>query len=239
MSSDIIALSLDLIVLGFLGATIFYVIRLSRTLENFKAQRREFDGVIANLLSSIDQAERSVQSLKQVGAQEASDLDNLIRQSKALVDELTIINETGESMAKRLEKLAERNRRIVQPGAKDSAPDVVRPASLPKARHRPVRKKEQRISSPVGDVQIPKPQVPEHEDNDNNAHDYSATLRNVEKSAVTEVSDIPSFMIQDKEYDEGGSQDGGIPDDLQSQAERELFEALRNNKHDVNSEGDV
>ncbi len=115
MGSDLLSLFLNSIIAVLLLATIFYVYRLTKSLDNFKEHRRELDSVIANLLSSIDQANDSVKILKRTSAQEADELERLIAQARALSDELKIINDAGESMAKRLENLAETNRKIVQP----------------------------------------------------------------------------------------------------------------------------
>ncbi len=213
MSSELIALVLDFVVLVFLAATIFYAIRLSKGLSDFKAHRREFDGVITSLLSSIDQAERSIANLRQVGAQEAAELERLIKQSKAMSEELKIINEAGESMAKRLEKLAEKNREVAQ----RSNPLIDK------------LNKQKKIHSKI----VSRPQK-----------DYKDTLKTVDKEAATKPP--PSFMIQDREFMDLGSledhldssvsndaweeADDDLPEELQSQAEKELFAALRNNK---------
>ena len=188
MNYDVIALVLDIVVLVFLGATIFYALRLSKSLNNFKASRREFDGVITSLLSSIDQAERSVQTLKQVSAQEAEELGNLIQQSKMMSEELKIINESGEGMARRLEALAEANRKIVQSS---------RPVSESV-------KKPQKISRP-------KP------------------------GARKVTSDpLPSFMVGDSDP---VKDDGVLSQDLKSEAEQELFNALRGHKRNRSGGG--
>lgn len=232
MSSDLVALSLDIIVLVFLGATIFYVMRLSKNLTAFKAHRREFDNVITSLLSSIDQAERSVQTLKQVSTQEAGELEALILQSKAMSEELKIINEAGEGMAKRLEKLAEENRAAVQ-------------MSRPPA---------QSFGKPISRSRPPVNKTPEERTADRTTLDYTATLKNVEKP--DDDIDMPSFMIQDRDiadldtleshldssvsndaFDGDEHHDESMPDELQSQAERELFDALRASKRNVSRRG--
>ncbi|PCJ97531.1 MAG: hypothetical protein COA45_09705 [Zetaproteobacteria bacterium] len=224
MSGELIALFLDIIILAFLGATIFYVMRLSRNLNTFKAHRREFNNVITSLLSSIDQAERSIQTLKQVSAQEAGDLEDLILQSKAMSEELKIINEAGEGMAKRLEVLAEKNREAVQMSRSSARPSV---SSL---RSPPSRSRRTQGDSAHG----------------RSEKDYTSTLKNVEKP--TEEMEMPSFMIQDRDIadldtlennlDSSVSNDSDdMPEELQSQAERELFDALRASKRSVPRRG--
>lgn len=235
MSFSIVSLILDCVVLGFLAATIFYAFRLSRHLQEFKAQRKAFDHVITDLLSSIDQAERSIQNLKDTGAKEASSLEDLVVKSSALLEELRVINEAGESMAMRLEKLAEDNRRAAQMSQRHNT------ISEPKRRH----KSEDKITSPV--------------DKRDKVHDYHETLKKVGKRTASPSSDmshqnddqdLPSFMINDRDFndlddmqdhlDRTQSNDmapDNVSDDsfdgLQSQAERDLLSALRKSKRDI------
>lgn len=237
MGNDLVSLLLDIVVLILLGATIFYVIRLTKGLEDFKKHRQEFDTVIANLLASIDQADHSVRTLKKVSAEEAAHLEQSISQAKALSEELGIICETGESMAGRLEKLAEKNRKIVQPsqGSLFSQKKRNEPYRTRSARQETTEK----ISSPV------------HRDRDNDENkktgSYSATLRHVEKDEENDRQDLPSFMIKDNDYEDQdgleshldstvsndgtGSEETGedvvASGKLRSQAEKDLFDALR------------
>ncbi len=222
MSSDFLALFMDVVVLAALGVTVFFVVRLHQSLSDFKAHRREFDTVIANLLSSIDQAERSVNTLKQTSAQEAGHLEKLIHQSRALADELKIINDAGESMATRLEKLAETNRKLVKPMPSD-------------LRKKPSDDAGDKISSPV---------FQDKKKGNEASGEYSSTLKKVKKD-----EEFPSFMIKDREYDDVKSlnrrldasasndldteSDADMPEHLQSQAEKELFAALRNTKRNI------
>ena len=224
MSTQLLSLVMDIIVLGFLGATIFFVLRLSANLKAFKMHRQEFDRVITDLLSSIDQAERSVQTLKQTSAQEAGHLDDLVKKSKSLAEELTIINAAGENMAQRLEKLAAQGREVAQAMSSKRDADM----------------NAQRISSPVS------PRSGQQSSSD--LRNYESTLKAVPKNHIDEQSkDLPSFMIKDRDYedmsslgnklDASASNDQGaygdddiIPEQLQSQAERELLAALRGSK---------
>lgn len=227
---------LDVVVLLFLGITIIYIFRLSRSLDAFKGHRREFDRVVTDLLSSIDQAERSVRDLKQVSTQEALALETLITQSKALSEELKIINDASESMAKRLEILAAENRRVAQHGGASK-----QPAS------KEIRKGVRKISSPLVDGSRV-----EQRKNTGDAKGYSQTLRNVSSEDIqeSESADIPDFMIRDPEFSNSGNKDGKphhvkthdfdddiMPEQLQSQAERDLLAALRAGRQDIKGGG--
>lgn len=229
MSNDIIALVMDILVLAFLGTTIFYAMRLSKSLNDFKKHRQDFNGVIADLLSSIDQAERSVHTLKQTSAEKSGELQRLIDQSRALADELKIINEAGENMAGRLEKLAEENRKAAQS------------ARAPQA----IFEDDEKISSPV-----------HRAESSSQKKGYSSTLRNVEKEDAAE-RDVPSFMIKDREFmdydslenhldasasndpfsEDENIEDDIMPENLQSKAEQELFKALKNSKRNMTEGG--
>lgn len=233
MSSVYLSLFLDVLVLVFLGVTILYVFRLSKALAGFKQHRREFDSVITNLLSSIDQAERSVQTLKTISAQESGHLENLIEQSKALSEELRIINDAGESMASRLEKLAEKNSKIAQQSNSYAAP-----VASGRKRHA----KERKISSPVPRSETIEDVRDVRQEKQSSRDDsYAQSLRSVSESR----EDIPSFMIQDRDHDDVSTNDKYDPtaqnddttEEFKSQAERELLDALRKSKQNISRGG--
>lgn len=232
MGSDLVTLFLNILMLFLLGATIYFVYRLTKSLDNFKEHRKELDSVIANLLSCIDQADRSVQTLKQTSAEKAEELSRMIDQAQSLSDELQIINEAGESMAKRLEKLAETNRKIVQP----THTRKLQEQAL-------YEEDEEKISSPV---RRKSPQKSQLEKQDS----YESKLKRVDREKEIQQEDLPSFMIKDKDYDDidslgsrldsSASNDGSRSSDddassqkLQSQAERDLYDALRSEKKTI------
>ncbi len=225
MSNDLVSLLLDVVILIFLGATIVFVYRLTRGLEDFKRHRREFDSVIANLLASIDQADHSVRTLKKVSAEEAGRLENSVSQANALCEELRIITEAGESMAKRLEKLAETNRKIVQPsqGAIFSRKPKERDDAYGTRSGRD--EASDKISSPV------------HRDKEGTkkSKSYGSTLKQVKKDDEQNQQDLPSFMIKDTEYEGSDTTEGSspVPKKLRSQAEQELLDALRTTRKNI------
>ncbi|MGH1403515.1 MAG: DUF6468 domain-containing protein [Alphaproteobacteria bacterium] len=251
MNTELIALILDIVVLIFLGAAIVYVVQLSKSLRDFKKHRHEFDKVISDLLSGVDKAERSIHSLKQVGSQEAESLGGLVLKSRALIDELTIINEAGEGMAKRLEKLAEQNREIAQ---KTQNLDFETRRNAGKTSSRRSVRQSKKISSPVPHASETRGEMSSKEVQEDKAQNYAATLKSVEKDTVDD--EVPSFMIQDRDfegveslgsrldssasndqYTESEEDEDAMPENLQSQAERDLFEALRNTKRNLSRGG--
>lgn len=178
MNFEILGLFLDFAVLVCLGATIFFALRLSKSLSNFKAYREEFTDLVRVLSQNIDQAQRAVMVLKESSHDTADELSGLIKKSKAMIAELQLINEAGDNLASRIEGLATRSA-----------------GKVPTASHDWFGEED------------------EEEDLEEFMHE-----------------EVDSFAIRDNDYeeDEPPASTGGK--NFQSQAERELFEALMGNK---------
>lgn len=111
MNTEYIKLILDLVILAGLGGFIYYALQLSRALNAFRAHRNEFDGIMKNLTKHIDDAQIAVNELKETSQGSGEKLGKLVRDAQFLSDELQLINETSNSLASRLENLAERGRK--------------------------------------------------------------------------------------------------------------------------------
>lgn len=248
MSGEILSLLLDIVIMVFLGVMIFFALRLSNSLNAFRAHRQDFDTVISDLLESIAKAEKAIQTLKETGEKETSELRQLLRESRALSEELRIINEAGDSMAKRMEVLAEKNSKIAQSMDQTLKLNVSHNGIQPE----PWRPQETdhghgQVAAPVRATrpqQKPRPQV--------------------SRAKETQNDDLPSFMIKDREFaeeaetqapvkeksamqqaqaaaprrapppantrlDTSGKQPEKTPGSLKSKAEQELYEALLRN----------
>ncbi len=182
MGSQVLSIILDIAVLIVLGITIFYCMKLSKSMSNFRRHRQEMNKLIDNLSKNIDEALRAIDGLKITGDRSGKDLQKIINESRKTADELRAINESSNSMANRLESLAERNRLIAQ-GFEDP-----------------------------GDYEAPASPAPP------------------QRSASREK---PAFFIHDRDYNDTrpvGSEDDDVPEHIQSQAEKELFHALRKSK---------
>ena len=59
MTAQILGLVLDIAVLIALGFTIFYCLKLSRSMNNFRQHRQEMAALIADLSKNIDEALRT------------------------------------------------------------------------------------------------------------------------------------------------------------------------------------
>lgn len=200
MITTLLSFGLDIVILVALGITIFYAIRLSSNLNKFRLHREEFESFMGDLNKSIEAAEDAVENLKQASLATGDQLRRKVRDGQHLADELKIMIESGESLANRLEQSAE--------GASGKK----------------VKKKVK--TEPQSNVQ-------DIEENDWFLDDIPEPPNNNEKPQRGE--DIPSFFIQDREFNDEGevgheANADQANENLQSQAERELYEALQKNK---------
>ena len=104
---------LDFVILVLLGITILYAARLSFFMRTFQEGRRDLIKLIEALSKNIEQAERSIQGMHNAAASSGASLQDVIKEAKFLSDELQFMNQSGDALAGRLEKLAERNRELV------------------------------------------------------------------------------------------------------------------------------
>lgn len=114
MLTGILSLVMDVFVMAALGGAIYYTLRLSRSLDNFKASRDELKALVTDLSKNIDEAQRAIEGLKKTSNVAADNLDGVLHEARKMASEMKFINETSEGLAGRLEKLAERNRQIAE-----------------------------------------------------------------------------------------------------------------------------
>lgn len=88
MTGTTLSMIMDLLVLGFLGVTIFYAVRLTNSLNNFRAMRQEFQHIMRQLTNNIEDAQRGVDNLKAVSRDSGQALQKLINEAKAVSREL-------------------------------------------------------------------------------------------------------------------------------------------------------
>lgn len=112
MDTDI-GLILDGVILVFLAVTIFYASRLTIFLKNFRASRDTVEKLIRDLSTAIDKSESSIYAMHQNAADADEQLQAVIKEASFLSDELRFINETGDNLADRLDKLVDQNRELV------------------------------------------------------------------------------------------------------------------------------
>ncbi|MCB1783226.1 MAG: hypothetical protein KDI13_04465 [Alphaproteobacteria bacterium] len=256
MSAEILGLVFDILILVFLGATIFFAMRLSGSLNAFRAHREDFDKMIGDLNNAVRQAQQSILNLKETGEHETSELRQLVRESRALSEELQIINEAGENMARRLEELAEKNSKIAQSmephimRAMQASPDLHDEIYMREPEPRPAARPQQQYQPQPQAKQTPKPPAPQP----------ARRPEPAPQKQIQQENSFPSFMINDREFANEEPEQRRAPpaapraqrpaqqksapqpepqqesrpltarkpsESLQSRAERELYEALR------------
>lgn len=209
-------LGLDIIIIGMLGATIFYAVRLSKHLSVFRSNRGEMERLIRELSTQITRAQEGITVLDEMSSTQGDDLRKLIAKAQGLCDELEIMTQAGDSMAGRLETLAERNREIAD-SMGQSALNTVYPGQretpqreIPRTKSKAESKKSEKITS------------------------FEEALPRASKERVIpsmESPSAPAFNIRDPDYETESDKPEGEDDDaFLSKAERELMAALRNHK---------
>ncbi len=123
-----ISLIMDVVVLAALGVTIFFALRLSNSLNNFKKYKVEFETLLKQLGKNVDQAYAAIDNLKQSTQLTGQELEGKQDQARALIDELALINQSADNLAHRLEGLAEKGR---QAYVSDASPKDQTPTPVP------------------------------------------------------------------------------------------------------------
>lgn len=108
-----LAVILDGVILVFLAVTIFYAVRLTIFFKAFRESRDSVEALLTKLSLTIDKAQNAIINMQEMSQASRGDLQDVINEASFLSDELRFMNETGDNLADRLEKLAERNRELV------------------------------------------------------------------------------------------------------------------------------
>ena len=114
---NVLPMIMDVMVMALLGATIFYAMRLSRQLKLFRESRQGIEALMKDLSGQIDRAEAAVEGLRAGAEKTGRNLQDKMNEARALRDELDVMTESGDSLAKRLEKVSERSSSASQSSA--------------------------------------------------------------------------------------------------------------------------
>jgi hypothetical protein len=128
--SPLVGLLMNILILAALGVTIFYCLRLSRQFEQMRADRKVFEALIQGLNAASARAEASIKSFKEVAVGNGDILQDKINKARGLADEMEIMIQAGDSLADRLQGLAEKSRKATMdtPSA-TGQPDMQEPRS--------------------------------------------------------------------------------------------------------------
>ncbi|MBI3441938.1 MAG: hypothetical protein HY052_09120 [Proteobacteria bacterium] len=109
--SPIVTLLSDIVIVIALSVTVFYCLRLSKQFNHMQANRKAFEALIQSLNIATARAEAVIRSLKEAALDSGDMIQEKIGRARALSDELEIMIQAGDSLANRLQLLAEKGRK--------------------------------------------------------------------------------------------------------------------------------
>lgn len=123
--SPIVSLIIDVILVGLLGATIVYAIRLNKQIVELRDSRTEMAELIRGLNEATAKADAGVKGMKKAAMDTGEDLQKAIDKAAGLRDEMKFMIETGEALADRLGSISssDKGRAAVRIAAKPPLED--------------------------------------------------------------------------------------------------------------------
>lgn len=121
-----LSLIMDIVVMALLAVTVFYAVRLSRQLSVMRDGQGDLEKLVTELSTAVERADNAIRNMKRTAADSGDKLQNQINQARELFNELELMTEVGNSLAERLQVLAERSRKagnLSEPVGKRLAPD--------------------------------------------------------------------------------------------------------------------
>ncbi|MAM35001.1 MAG: hypothetical protein CMH28_08000 [Micavibrio sp.] len=219
-----IGLIIDVVILLFLAATIFYAMRLSSQLKILKDSKAELEQLVSNLAINITRAQEAIQEMHDVADDSGAQLHGLLKKAQGLSEELEIITEAGDSLANRLENLAGEAGKKTRPDNKVFQSDTDYEIDV--------------VDSDAEDEYVfdrraaAKPPTPQRRKSDKATAENESTVA----GKTADTGNVASFAIRDREYEEfyGEDDDEEIEarvdaefEALTSRAEKDLASALK------------
>lgn len=99
---------IDGVIILLLAGTMFFAMRLSMQLQNFRKGREQMDRLVKDLARHVVKAEQAITGLHEAAYEAGQELQERIGEAKALSDELQIMTQAGNNLAARLETLTEK-----------------------------------------------------------------------------------------------------------------------------------
>lgn len=97
------SLAIDIIFVSLLVATIVFAFRLERRLASLRGTKDQLAAVIAELNAAAARAEAGIQGLRGAAETAGATLDERVRRARALNEDLTLLVQTGQRVAHKLE----------------------------------------------------------------------------------------------------------------------------------------
>ena len=109
---SILGLVLDGAIILLLAVTIVFAARLSLSLKTFRDNRQAFEGLLRDLDARIGAAESTILGLRQAAQEGGQELQEKIDDAQNLHDELSLMTQAADNMARRLEQSASGGLRV-------------------------------------------------------------------------------------------------------------------------------
>jgi hypothetical protein len=198
---DILGLIIDAVIVVMLCWTIYVATKLSRNLEIFNKTKKDLSVLITQISASVTTANDALGTFKSAVNESGGVLDKRISEAKMLSDELELIYQSSNRVADRLEKLTE------------GAP---RPANA--------RRHETEVAPSQKKTDVK-----------SGSKDVSWIKKKLDKASGGKESAAGGlFSIRDPEFEQGlkesaenASVEWDGPEDIESDAERALYKALK------------
>ncbi len=99
-----ISLIAETALVALLCITVIYCVRLERRLAALRSGQDGLKATIAELNGAIERAGGSLRALKAAAGEAAETLESRLVRARGLIDELSVVNASGERLAARIEK---------------------------------------------------------------------------------------------------------------------------------------
>ena len=97
------SLVIDIVFVTLLVATIVFAFRLERRLASLRGTKDQLAAVISELNAAAARAEAGIQGLRGAAETAGATLEDRVRRARALNDDLTMLVQTGQRVAQKLE----------------------------------------------------------------------------------------------------------------------------------------
>lgn len=147
---------LEIVLVGLLAVTLFHAVRLERALGVLKRDRAALESLVAEFNASTQAAEQGVDRLHEAAEGAGRQIARHVDAASRLKDDLMFLNDRGETLADRLDRLVRAARSIDLPAGPSPEPRYAEPRPM---EQRPVAfaTPEPRLVEPPAAESISKP----------------------------------------------------------------------------------
>jgi hypothetical protein len=107
-------LTLEILLVVLLGATLFQALKLERALGVLKRDRASLEALVVHFNTSTHQAENGIERLRAAADGAGRQIDSQLTKSISLKDDLAFLTERGDRLADRLDVLVRAARPLAQ-----------------------------------------------------------------------------------------------------------------------------